>query len=55
MRYFNILEAKEKEDGPTKSGTATYKHWLMKSEPETRLENGVDVKVSFSTFSCRGL
>lgn len=22
-----------------------YSHWLMKSEPETRMENGVDVKV----------
>ena len=32
--------------GTNKNGTATYTHWLMKSEPETRLENGVDVKVS---------
>ena len=22
----------------------TYTHWLMKSEPESRLENGIDVK-----------
>jgi hypothetical protein len=25
-------------------------HWLMKAEPESRLEKGVDVKVSFTTF-----
>ena len=24
-----------------------YSHWLMKSEPESRFENGVDVKFSF--------
>lgn len=24
----------------------TYTHWLMKSEPESRFEKGVDVKVS---------
>lgn len=25
-----------------------YCHWLMKSEPESRLENGIDVKVFYS-------
>lgn len=25
---------------------AAYIHWLMKSEPESRIENGVDVKVN---------
>jgi hypothetical protein len=28
-------------------------HWLMKAEPESRLEKGVDVKVSFATFFTR--
>jgi hypothetical protein len=28
-------------------------YWLMKAEPESRLEKGVDVKVSFSTFFTR--
>lgn len=27
------------------SETTQYCHWLMKSEPESRFENGVDVKV----------
>lgn len=27
-------------------GKASYCHWLMKSEPESRFENGVDVKVT---------
>ncbi|KAA0701910.1 Thymocyte nuclear protein 1 [Triplophysa tibetana] len=32
---------KNKSDQTTK---ASYSYWLMKSEPETRIENGVDVK-----------
>ncbi|XP_037533507.1 thymocyte nuclear protein 1 [Nematolebias whitei] len=31
-------------DGSESSGPLMYSHWLMKSEPESRLENGVDVK-----------
>ena len=26
------------------NGDTTWTHWLMKSEPESRLENGIDVK-----------
>lgn len=26
---------------------ASYCHWLMKSEPESRFENGIDVKVAY--------
>ena len=33
-----------KKAGETKEDKVAYSHWLMKSEPETRLENGVDVK-----------
>ncbi|XP_073673300.1 thymocyte nuclear protein 1 [Garra rufa] len=32
---------KNKDDD---AGKAFYSHWLMKSEPESRIENGVDVK-----------
>jgi len=34
---------KNKNDDACK---AFYSHWLMKSEPESRIENGVDVKVN---------
>lgn len=34
---------KNKNDDTCK---ASYSHWLMKSEPESRIENGVDVKVN---------
>lgn len=34
---------KNKDDDACKS---SYSHWLMKSEPESRIENGVDVKVN---------
>lgn len=36
---------KATKDGPEPDGPPQYSHWLMKSEPESRLENGVDVKV----------
>ncbi|KAL5006509.1 hypothetical protein ScPMuIL_015315 [Solemya velum] len=35
--------AKKKTAAPSKPAEA-YSYWLMKSEPETRIENGVDVK-----------
>lgn len=41
-------EKKTKKSGtvnPTSS--SIYTHWLLKSEPESRFENGVDVKVHF--------
>lgn len=41
----------------SKSKTAddkpVYTHWLLKSEPESRLENGVDVKFSFDDLKER--
>lgn len=36
---------KNKSDQPAK---VSYSYWLMKSEPESRIENGVDVKVNFN-------
>ena len=30
--------------GDKANGDTTWTHWLMKSEPESRLENGIDVK-----------
>ncbi|KAG9265400.1 thymocyte nuclear protein 1 [Astyanax mexicanus] len=36
-------DQKSPEDSSSRS-TCTYSHWLMKSEPESRIENGVDVK-----------
>lgn len=38
----------EDVDKHTSSSTAEkeFTHWLMKSEPESRFENGVDVKVT---------
>ena len=32
---------KRKSDGTTK---VEHEHWLMKSEPESRFENGIDMK-----------
>ncbi|XP_061576369.1 thymocyte nuclear protein 1 [Cololabis saira] len=34
----------KKEDGSGSAGSPNYNHWLMKSEPESRFENGIDVK-----------
>lgn len=44
------LDGEMKATGKSKRGTKSddppqYRHWLMKSEPESRLENGIDVKV----------
>lgn len=44
------LGGEMKATGKSKRGTESdgppqYRHWLMKSEPESRLENGIDVKV----------
>ncbi|XP_056613219.1 thymocyte nuclear protein 1 [Triplophysa dalaica] len=33
-----------KKNKSDETAKASYSHWLMKSEPETRIENGVDVK-----------
>ncbi|XP_053502736.1 thymocyte nuclear protein 1 [Ictalurus furcatus] len=42
-----VASAKKSESQKNTSSAlekATYTHWLMKSEPESRIENGVDVK-----------
>lgn len=39
-----------KKNKSDETAKASYSHWLMKSEPETRIENGVDVKVDFNWF-----
>lgn len=36
---------KATKDGTEPDGLPQYSCWLMKSEPDSRLENGVDVKV----------
>lgn len=38
-------------DGSESADPPVYSHWLMKSEPESRFENGVDVKVGSGFFS----
>lgn len=51
-----VSSAKEAAGGKRKAtkedtesdGPPQYSHWLMKSEPESRLENGIDVKVRSS-------
>lgn len=40
---------KNKNDDTCKT---SYSHWLMKSEPESRIENGVDVKVNRLFCAC---
>ena len=44
----NGSEAAEQVSVDPKKSEGTITHWLMKSEPESRFENGVDVKVSFA-------
>jgi hypothetical protein len=44
---------KTKKKLPTTNGktsTDLYCHWLMKSEPESRFEKGIDVKVLYYCF-----
>lgn len=48
--------SKKEATGKTKGGTGSdgppeYSHWLMKSEPESRFENGIDMKVQSSIAS----
>lgn len=47
----NWKKTKESDSGGEES-KITYCHWLLKSEPESRLEKGVDVKVSTDTHPC---
>lgn len=37
------------DESSASSGSPQYSRWLMKSEPESRFENGIDVKVWSST------
>lgn len=36
------------KEGAESDGPPQYIHWLMKSEPESRFENGIDMKVQSS-------
>ena len=47
----NGSEAAEQVSVDPKKSEGTITHWLMKSEPESRFENGVDVKVSFEMLN----
>lgn len=40
--------AAKKKASSEPAGPPQYRHWLMKSEPESRFENGIDVKVQSS-------
>lgn len=48
---FTLNKKKKKVAAPagkrvkSSSDPPTYSHWLMKSEPESRFENGIDMKV----------
>lgn len=48
--------AAKSEPKKKSSGSPQYCHWLMKSEPESRFENGIDVKVQslISSLCCFG-
>ncbi|NXL95151.1 THYN1 protein, partial [Alectura lathami] len=48
----NWKKAKESDSGGEESKT-TYCHWLLKSEPESRLEKGVDVKFSIEDLKAQ--
>lgn len=37
-----------KKNKSDQTAKVSYSYWLMKSEPESRIENGVDVKVNFN-------
>ena len=48
-RKSSVLKENTKDGNSSKTEQAesvVYDHWLMKSEPESRLENGVDMKFS---------
>lgn len=48
----NWKKAKESDSGGEES-KITYCHWLLKSEPESRLEKGVDVKFSIEDLKAQ--
>ncbi|XP_072248385.1 LOW QUALITY PROTEIN: thymocyte nuclear protein 1 [Leuresthes tenuis] len=39
-----VASVGKNEEGSKSAGSADHSHWLMKSEPESRIENGIDVK-----------
>ncbi|NXU58109.1 THYN1 protein, partial [Turnix velox] len=50
----NWKKTKESDAGGEGSGNKIkYKHWLLKSEPESRLEKGVDVKFSIDDLKAQ--
>lgn len=49
-----VASAKESQKSTSSEKKASYSHWLMKSEPESRIEKGVDVKVNTKTLLLTG-
>ncbi|XP_029636802.1 thymocyte nuclear protein 1-like [Octopus sinensis] len=48
LKTTKIHDVASKKD--SKKPVTSYSHWLMKSEPESRLENGVDIKFSLDNL-----
>ncbi|KAH8890502.1 DUF55-domain-containing protein [Thozetella sp. PMI_491] len=46
-------EAKPAANGSASAASGERQYWLMKAEPETRLENGVDVRFSIDDLAAR--
>ena len=42
-----VKEVNGKEESNGNTDKEEFTHWLIKSEPETRMEKGVDVRFSF--------
>jgi hypothetical protein len=45
--------AAAKAKGSAESASSEKSYWLLKAEPETRLENGVDVKFSIDDLASK--
>ncbi|KAL1854351.1 hypothetical protein VTK73DRAFT_8794 [Phialemonium thermophilum] len=45
--------SKPAQNGSTQSGDGSRQYWLLKAEPETRLENGVDVRFSIDDLAAK--
>ncbi|ERS98816.1 hypothetical protein HMPREF1624_04006 [Sporothrix schenckii ATCC 58251] len=43
--------AEQDQDGDTSASTAARQYWLLKAEPESRFENGVDVRFSIDDLA----
>ena len=46
-----VASVGKNEEGSKSAGSVDHSHWLMKSEPESRFENGIDVKVQSGAAS----